>query len=178
MVNFIFITALAGISVFSVIFRIVRGKEKSRKKMIFFALLFMAMVMICFGGEAVLNYFDMGWRCTPFNIMLFLCTSLFIVTLWHCMCELYFLKYSSNQFMVICVSIVIIFTMLTALVLFYIYSSLLSWHDSLSAYNGQTIVCANDMHGGSCSWRYYTHINNLVHGAEITQDGWWGYPPF
>ena len=176
--GYIFRAVLVVISAFSVIFCIIRGKGKSRKKMILFIFLFMAMVMICFGGEAVLSHFDMGWRCTPFNTMLFLCNALFIIILWYCMCELNFLKNSSNQYIVHVCIYFLICMMLATLAWFTFYLSLSSWQDGLSTYNGQTIVYANDQHGGSCSWRYYAHINSLVHGAEITQDGWWGYPPF
>ena len=62
------------------------------------------------------------------------------------------------------------------IVLFF-YFQFFSWNDGLTTYNGQTIVYSNDMHGGSCAYRYYAHVNNLVHGIEITQNGLWGHPP-
>lgn len=175
--KYVFAAVLAAISVSFVIFCIVRGKGTSHKWLICFASIFCVMAAICFGGQAVLNRYDLGWRCTPFNTMLFLCAALLIATLWFCIRELISLQ-NVKPAVTVCGVFSLFLMMLVTLWLFAIYSNMLSWHDSLSSYNGQTIVCANDQHGGSCAWRYYVHINGLIHGAEITQYGWHGYPPF
>lgn len=176
--GYIFIAVLVAISFFSVVFCLLRGRGASHKKLVLFTSLLSVAAAVCFGGEAVLSHFDMGWRCAPFNTMLFLCSAFVIIVLWYCMRELSLLKNGSNQYIVMGGFISLMLMMLTTLIFFLFYFSLSSWQDHLSVHNNQTIVCANDMHGGSCSWRYYDHINRLVHGAEITQDGWWGDPPF
>lgn len=59
----------------------------------------------------------------------------------------------------------------------FLYFTGFSWSDGLTTYNDQTIVYKTNGHGSFGSWHYYTHINDLVHGIEITQDGWHGVPP-
>lgn len=165
------------ISIFFVMFCIVRGKGVSHRILVLFASLLCAVLIICFGGQAILTLFDMGWRCTPFNTMLFLAAMLFIATLCFGMRELSVLKGSSSiEFG--CGFISMLFAIAITLFSLFVYFHLLSWHDGLTTYNDQTIIYANDQHGGSCDWRYYTHINDLVHGAEILQEsGWIGNPP-
>ena len=80
--DFYFLSAVLGaISIIWVFFCIVSGKGISHKMLVFFTSLLCVVAMICFGGEVVLNHFGMGWRCTPFNIMLILCVILFTVIL-------------------------------------------------------------------------------------------------
>ena len=174
--SFIFSATSVLISAPSVIFCLLRSREVSHKKLPRSAFLLGAMVMICFGGKAILSHFDMGWRCTPFNIMLFLCAILFIITLWRCLDVLSLLK-NTNSVLIVCGFISLVLVIMITLARTAVYFPILSWHDKLSPHNGQMIVCANDMHGGSGNWRYYTHINDLIHGAEIAHDGlWWGTP--
>ena len=97
-------------------------------------------------------------------------------TLWYGMKELRVLK-DTNHILIGTGFISMLLVLIMIPVVLFFYFQFFSWHDKLSSYNGQTIVCSNDMHGGSCSWRYYTHINDFIHGVEITQDGWWGSPP-
>lgn len=176
--KYVFIVALAAISVAAVIFGLLRGRGVPRKKLLRSVLLLGGAALICFGGGAVLAQFDMGWRCAPFNIMLLLCVVLFAIMLWRCMNVLGLLENANSALRgcgIISLGLVLVITLMwTAL-----YFQLSSWRDKLYPYNGQMIVGANDMHGGSCAWHYYTHINSLVHGAEIAHDGsWWGPPPF
>lgn len=176
--NYVFIAALTAISAAAVVLSLLRGRGTPRKKLLRSVLLLGGATLICFGGEAMLAQFDMGWRCTPFNIMLFLCAVLFVIVLWHCMNVLSLLE---NTHSTLRASIFLFLTPVLVITLAWTaaYFCLLSWQDDLAPYNEQMIVCANDMHGGSGSWRYYVHINNLVHGAEIAHDGsWWGIPPF
>lgn len=175
--NYIFIIALIIISAPSVILCLLRSRGIPRKKLLCFAFLLGITAMICFGGKAILACFDMGWRCTPFNIMLFLCAILFIITLWRCLNVLSLLE-NTKPVLIGFGFISLVLVMIITLAWTAIYFHFLSWHDGLTTYNNQMIVYANDQHGGSCSWRYYSHVNSLVHGIEITQDGWWGYPPF
>lgn len=175
--EYVFGAVLVAISVFYIFFCCFRGRGASHKKLVCFASLLGTMFLICFGGNAILSLFGMGWRCTPFNVMLGIGAVLFIATLWFAMKELSILK-TINHAMIVSglVSMILVLLMIPMFLL--IYFTLFSWHDKLATYEDQTIVCANDMHGGSCSWRYYTHVNNLVHGIEITQSDWWGTPPF
>lgn len=175
--EYIFTGVLGIISIFLIVYCLFRGKGTPHRKLIFFTSLLGVVATVCFGGGAILACFDMGWRCTPFNIMLFLCAVLFIITLWRSLNVLSVLE-DTNPVLVRCGFIAMMLMTFIVLAWIFIYFQFLSWHDSLSTYNGQMIVCSNDMHGGSCSWRYYTHINSLVHGVEITRDGWWGTPPF
>lgn len=174
----LFVAVIIAISVFSVIFCIVRGRGASHRKLVFFSVLLCMVAMVCFGGQAVLTCFGMGWRCTPFNTMLGLSIVLFIVVMGFGMKELSALKENTNPAIVWCGCISMLLMIIVTLLFAFLYFLLSSWHDSLSSLNGQMIVCSNDMHGGSCYWRYYNHINSLIHGVEITQDSWWGYPPF
>lgn len=176
--NYVFIVAPAAISVAAVILGLLRGRGVPRKKLLRSVFLLGGAALICFGGGAVLAQFDMGWRCAPFNIMLFLCVVLFAIMLWRCMNVLRLLE-NTNSVLRGCGLISLALVLVVTLTWTAFYFQLSSWRDKLYPYNGQMIVCANDMHGGSCSWRYYTHINSLVHGAEIEHNGsWWGAPPF
>lgn len=174
--NCVFGAVLIAISIISVILCLIRGKGASHKKLVFFVSLLVIVAIICFGGQAALTLFGMGWRCTPFNIMLMLCAIFFIATLWCGVRELIVLK-DANPIMVGCGLISMLLVIAITLISAFFYFQLSSWHDGLTTYNDQTIVYANDQHGGSCSWRYYNHINSLVHGAEITIYGWHGNPP-
>ena len=173
----IIVAALVVISVSSIIFCIVRGRGASHRMLIFSVSLLGVVAMICFGGEVVLSHFGMGWRCTPFNIMLILCVILFTVILCFVTRELLVLE-DANPIMVGSGFISMLLAISIILLTTFGYFFLSSWHDGLTTYNDQTIVYANDQHGGSCAWRYYTHVNDLVHGAEILQeDDWIGNPP-
>ena len=176
----IIVAALVVISVSSIIFCIVRGRGASHRMLIFSVSLLGVVAMICLGGEVVLNHFGMGWRCTPFNTMLSLGFILFIVILCFSMfsiCEFIDLK-NVNRIMVGCGFTSMLLVIFITLISAFFYFHAFSWHDGLTTYNDQTIVYANDQHGGSCDWRYYTHINDLIHGVEILQeDGWHGNPP-
>lgn len=174
---YIFSPILGVISMIGVVFCIVRGKGISHKILVFFTSLLCVAAILCFGGNAILSMFGMGWRCTPFNIMLMLCALFFIAILCYSIWELIVLE-DANPVMVGCGCISMVLSIVMILMLTFAYFHLSSWHDGLTTYNDQTIVYANDQHGGSCDWRYYTHINGLVHGAEILQeDSWIGNPP-
>lgn len=173
----IFVAILVAMSIFSVVLCLIRGKGASHKMLVIFTSMLVVMAIVCFGGHFVLSYFDMGWRCTPFNTMLFLCSILFIVMLGFGMKELSILE-DDNPAIVWCGCISMLLVIIITLFSTFFYFQLSSWHDGLTTYNNQTIVYANDQHGGSCAWQYYTHINDLVHGVEILQeDGWIGNPP-
>lgn len=175
--KYIFVAILGIISIFSVVFCLLRGKGATHKKLLCFTSMLGAVATICFGGGAILSRFDMGWRCAPFNIMLFFCAILVVITLWHSLNALSVLA-DTHPVLFGCGYLSMTLMIFIILAWTFIYFQILSWHDSLAAYNGQTIVCSSDMHGGSASWRYYIHINSLVHGVEITRDSWWGTPPF
>lgn len=168
---------VVAISIIGVIFCIVRGKGISHKILVFSTSLLCVVAMLCFGGNAILSMFGMGWRCTPFNTMLMLCAILSIIILCCCTCE--FVRIKNTNIVLTgcgCISMALVVNLIVISAVGYFHLS--SWHDGLSTYNDQTIVYANDQHGGSCSWRYYTHINDLVHGVEILQEvGWIGNPP-
>ena len=173
----VYIYVLVAMSIFSVVLCLIRGRGASHKILVCFAALLGTMLLICFGGNAVLSLFGMGWRCTPFNIMLMLCAVFFIAILCCGVWGLIVLK-DVNPVMVGCGCISTVLSIVLTLFLTFDYFWLSSWHDGLTTYNDQTIVYSNDQHGGSCDWRYYTHINDLVHGVEILQeDGWIGNPP-
>ena len=172
----IFVAILVTISI-SVISCIVRRKGTSHKRLVLFSSMLGLVAMVCFGGQVVLNLFSMGWRCTPFNIMLMLCAILSIIILCCCIGDL-FRSENTNIVSIVCgfIPMVLVVNFIVIYAVGYFHHS--SWHDGLTTYNDQTIVYANDQHGGSCSWRYYNHINSLVHGVEILQeDSWIGNPP-
>lgn len=176
--KYFFFGILAVLSAAAVVLGLMRGSGEPRKRLARSVLLLGGTALVCFGGEAVLAQFDMGWRCGPYNLMLFLCVILFVVTLWRCLNVLSLLENTrsilqASGFISLVLMLVITLAGTAA------YFLLFSWHDDLAPHNGQMIVCANDMHGGSGSWRYYAHINDLVHGAEIEHEGrWHGAPPF
>lgn len=175
--EYVFGVVLGVISVFSIIFCCFRGKGASHKKLVLFTSLLSVMVLICFGGNAILSFWGMGWRCTPFNNMLLLCSVLSIPTLWYAMKESITLKDTNSILVGTGFASMLLVLIMIPIVLFF-YFQFFSWNDGLTTYDGQTIVYSNDMHGGSCAYRYYAHVNNLVHGVEITQDGWWGKSHF
>ena len=161
---------LAVISIILVFFCIVHGKGISHKILIFFTSLLCVVAMVCFGGSAVLSIFDMGWRCTPFNTMLGLCSVLFISVLLCGIWQLIHLE-NRNHTLIGCG----VCSMLLAIVIIplsafgYWFGS--SWSDDLIEYDDQTIIYASNGNGSVGERRYYIHINNLVHGVEITQKG-------
>jgi hypothetical protein len=167
----------AVISAAAVVLGLIQGSGEPRKKLARSVLLLGALALLCFGGEFALSRMGMGWRCTPFNLMLFLCAVLLAVTLWRCMNVLSLLEGTRSVIQAsgfVSLALVLMITLVGTP----LYFLLFSWHDKLAPHNEQMIVCANDMHGGSGSWRYYAHINNLVHGEEIERhDGWYGTPP-
>lgn len=174
--KYILFAILAVISAAAVVLGLIQGSGEPRKKLARSVLLLGTLALLCFGGEFALSRMGMGWRCTPFNIMLFLCAVLFVVTMWRGMNALSLLEGTRS---VIQASGFVAMVLVMGITLAWAagYFTLLSWHDKLAPHNGEMIVCANDMHGGSGSWRYYAHINDLVHGEEIEHDGWWGTPP-
>lgn len=170
--KYILFGVLTTLSAAAVILGLMRGSGKPRKRLLRSVLLLGGAALVCFGGEAVLAQFDMGWRCGPFNLMLFLCVVLFVVMVWRCLNVLSLLE---NTRSVLQTAGFISLTLVIGITLAYTaaYFCLLSWKDDLVPHNGQTIVYANDIHGGSGARRYFTHINSLVHGAEIEHDGLW-----
>lgn len=177
-INCILGIAIIVISVFYIVYCIIRGRGTWHKKLVCFASLLGMMILICFGGNAILSLFGMGWRCTPFNAMLFLGAIFFIITLWYSMQELIVLK-NANPTIVRCGIISMLLVIIITLAAVFLYFTLSSWcwYDDLTTYNEQTIVYATNGHGSFGSWRYYTHINDLVHGEQVLQDGWRGVPP-
>ena len=174
---YIFSAIIVAISIIGVIFCIVRGKGISHKILVFFTSLLCVAAMLCFAGNAMLSIFGMGWRCTPFNTMLNLCFVLIISILLCGVKELISLK-DTNPALIGCGVTSMFLAIFITLMSAFLYFTGFSWHDGLTTYNDQTIVYSNDQHGGSCAWRYYTHINDLVHGVEILQEvGWIGNPP-
>lgn len=168
----------AVISIIFAIFCIVHGKGISHKILTFFASLLCVVAMVCFGGEAVLNHFGMGWRCTPFNAMLGLCSVLFIPVLLCGIWQLIHLYEDRNPALIRCG----VCSMLLAIVIIpmssFIYWFGSSWSDCLIEYDDQTIIYASNGNGSAGERRYYIHINDMVHGVEITQDGWRGGRPW
>ena len=169
---------LAVISIILVIFCIVRGKGTSHKILIFFTSLLCVVAMVCFGGNAILSMFGMGWRCTPFNTMVGLCFVLFIPILLCSIWQLIHLE-GRNHTLIGCgvISMLLALVVIPMCSLIYFFDTSLS--DNFTEYDGQTIVYASNGHGSYGSvWHYYTPINDLVHGTEITQDGWHGVRPW
>ena len=173
---YIFSAIVVAISIIGVIFCIVRGKGISHKILIFFTALLCAVAMFCFGGNAILSMFGMGWRCEPFNTMLHLCFVLIIPILLCGVKGLISLKDTNPAFIGCGVTSMFLAIFITLLLSSFYFTSF-SWSDGLTAYDDQTIVYKTNGHGSFGSWHYYTHINGLVHGIEITQDGWHGVPP-
>ena len=170
--KYILFAVLALISVAAVVLSLARGTGEPRKKPVRSVLLLGGAALVCFGGEFALSRMGMGWLCTPFNIMLFLCAVLFVVTMWRGMNALSLLEGTRSVIQAsgfVALALVLVITLAGTP----LYFLLFSWHDKLAPHNEQMIVCANDMHGGSGSWRYYAHINDLVHGEEIEHDGPW-----
>ena len=83
--KYLLFTILAVISAAAVVLGLIRGSGEPRKKLARSVLTLGALALLCFGGEFALSRMGMGWRCTPFNLMLFLCAVLLAVTLWRCM---------------------------------------------------------------------------------------------
>ena len=173
---YIFSAILGAISIIWAIFCIVRGKGISHKILVFFTSLLCVVAMLCFGGNAILSMFGMGWRCKPFNTMLQLCFVLVALLLLCGIWELLSLK-DTNPALVGCGIISISLALIVILISSFFYFQATSWSDGLTVYEDQTIVYKTNGHGSFGSWHYYTHINDLVHGIEITQDGWHGAPP-
>ena len=174
---YIFSAIVVAISIIGVIFCIVRGKGISHKILVFSISLLCVVAILCFGGNAILSMFGMGWRCKPFNTMLQLCFVL-IVPILLCSIKGLISLEDANPALIGCGITSMFLAILVTLMSASLYFHFLSWNDGLTTYNDQTIVYSNDQHGGSCAWRYYTHISDLVHGAEILQeDSWIGNPP-
>ena len=173
---YIFSAILGAISIAWVIFSIVRGKGLPRIILVFFTSLLCVGATLCFGGNAVLSMFDMGWRCEPFNIMLFLCSLLVVPVSLFGILQLISLK-DTNSVLIRCGILSISIALIVILISSFLYFQLTSWSDGLTVYDAQTIVYKTNGHGSFGSWHYYTHINDLIHGIEITQDGWHGTPP-
>lgn len=163
---YVLLAVAAVISVAVVVLGLLRGKGTPRKKLLRSVLLLGGVALICFGGEAALAQFDMGWRCAPYNAMLVVCFVLFLVVLWRCVKVLAF---GENTHPAIQASVMSTLTLVLVMVSVWggAYFSLSRWNDFLALYDGQMIVCANDCNGGSGAWRYYDHINSIVHGGEI-----------
>ena len=159
--KYLLFAILAVISAAAVVLGLIRGSGEPRKKLARSVLTLGALALLCFGGEFVLSRMGMGWRCTPFNVMLFLCAVLLSLL------EGTRSVIQASGF--VSLALVLVITLAGTP----LYFLLFSWHDKLAPHNEQMIVCANDMHGGSGSWRYYAHINGLVHGEEIEHDGPW-----
>jgi len=174
--NYVLIAVLAVISVVAVVLGLLRGKGTPRKKLLRSVLLLGGVALVCFGGEAVLAQFGMGWRCAPYNAMLVLCFVLLIVVLWRCMNALTLLENTDPAIrMSVMFSLTMALVVASALVAVGFHLS--KWNDFLAPYDEQMIVCANNCNGGSGAWRYYAHINSIVHGGEIASDGSrWGVP--
>lgn len=175
---YIFAAILAIISIIWAFFCIVHGKGVSHKILICSTFLLCVVVMVCFGGEAVLNHFDMGWRCAPFNAMLHLCFALFIPVLLCGIWQLIRLK-DRNPTLIRCGVISMSLALIVIPISSWVYFEFTSCSNFFTEYNGQIILYATNSHGSYGSiWRYYLPINDLVHGAEITQDGWHGVRPW
>lgn len=175
---YIFSSIPAIISIIGVIYCVVHGKGISHKILVCFASLWCLVFLVCFGGNVVLSFFDMGWHCTPFNTMLKLCCVLSIPTLLCGIKVLFSIKVSDWRYEAIGV-----ISMALALIVIPISSGLYfeftSCDDSFTEYENQTILVASNGHGSyGYIWHYYIPINDLVHGAEITQDGWHGVRPW
>ena len=174
--RWVIIAVLVAVSVFSIVLCLFRGRGASHKMLLCSIVLLGAAALVCFVGDAVLACFGMGWRCTLFNNMLLLCVVLLIATLCCCMsalCHLEGVKPALIQSGVFSMILVILITVMSA----FFYFMLSSWSDGLTTYDGQVIVYETNGHGSFGAWRYYTHINDLVHGAEIKLDGWYLAPP-
>ncbi|MDE6590454.1 MAG: hypothetical protein K2K53_08975 [Oscillospiraceae bacterium] len=177
------IAAMDGISVVAVVLGLLWGRGVPRKKLLRSVLLLVGAALICFGSEAALEQFGMGWRCTPFNIMMFLCLALFTAMLLRCMNVF---RHLENTHWAVQASgrvLLVLLVLILVIKLFWVYAGfrLGSWYDSLEPFNGQMIVCARDVHGGSGAWYYYAHINSIVHGTQFARDGslyLHGYPRF
>ena len=169
---------LAVISIILAIFCIIRGKGTSHKILIFFTSLLCVVAMVCFGGEVVLNHFDMGWRCTPFNTMVGLCFVLSIPILLCSIWQLINIE-SMNHTLIGCGVVSMLLALLVIPMCSLLYFTGTSLNDYCYENEGQTIVAASNGHGSYASVRrYYLPINDLVHGTEITQDVWHGVRPW
>ena len=161
---------LAVISIILAIFCIIRGKGASHKILIFFTSLLCVVAMVCFGGEVVLNHFDMGWRCTPFNTMVGLCFVLSVPILLCSIWQLINIE-GMNHTMIRCGVVSMLLALLVIPMCSFLYFAGTSLEDCCYEKDGQTIVAVSNGHGSYASVRRsYLPINDLVHGAEITQD--------
>ena len=177
--DFYFLSAVFGaISIIWVFFCIVSGKGISHKMLVFFTSLLCVVAMICFGGEVVLNHFDMGWRCTPFNTMVGLCFVLSIPILLCSIWQLINIE-GMNHTLIGCGVVSMLLALLVIPMCSLLYFTGTSLNDYCYENEGQTIVAASNGHGSYASVRrYYLPINDLVHGTEITQDVWHGVRPW
>ena len=136
---YIFGAIVVAISIIGVIFCIVRGKGILHKILVFFISLLCVVAMLCFGGNAILSMFGMGWRCEPFNIMVYLCFLLVVPVLLFGIWELISLK-DTNPALIRCGIISISLALIVISISSLLYFQFTSWGDGLTVYDNKTII--------------------------------------
>ena len=147
------------------IFSLIRGTEPAKKRLCRSLLLLGGMILLRFGGNYVLSWLNMGWRCTPRYVMSFLIWILVAVSIARCLQTLASLPENRTSpiwlgsFLSLLISAVF-FTLL----LIVLYSDRL--HEAVITVNAQTIIKEGKMNGGAVR-RFYLPVNFLVHGQEL-----------
>lgn len=131
-----------------------------------------AVLLVRFGGGAVLALFDMGWRCGPRYAMDAILVILFIVAMYHCTTVLEQLAsvHPSKSVAYHLGAIVLMLTMFILPCASFIHYTMFSWHDWVETKNGYTIVRESNGHGSMGEVRCFLPINGLVHGTALEYD--------
>jgi len=174
---FLFVCAVCTLTAAAtLIFCLVRSSGPERKKLLRTALLLGAVALLRFGGEAVLSWMDMGWRCTPRYVLDFMFGALLLITVYRCKRALGPLEsrfsshptvYWSSQLALA----VAMFLIPVSMVVF----SMDNLSEEVVVRDGQEMVREFKINGGAVS-RCYAPVNGLVHGVELDYD-WYGVQP-
>ena len=150
------------------ILSLARGADPAKKHLRRSLLLLGGMILLRFGGNCVLSWLNIGWRCTPRYLMSFLIWVLVVVSIARCLQTLASLPENRTSpiwlgsFLSLLISAVF-FTLL----LIVLYSDRL--HEAVITVNGQTIIKEGKTNGGAVR-RFYLPVNFLVHGQELEYD--------
>lgn len=150
------------------ILSLVRGSGPAKKRLQQSLLLLGGMILLRFGGNCVLSWLNIGWRCTPRYLMSFLIWVLVVVSIARCLQTLASLPENRTSLIWLgsFFSLIISAAFLTILMIA-LYSDRL--HEAVITVNGQTIIKEGKTNGGAVR-RFYLPVNFLVHGQELEYD--------
>lgn len=148
------------------IFSLIRGTEPAKKRLCRSLLLLGGMILLRFGGNYVLSWLNMGWRCTPRYVMSFLIWILVAVSIARCLQTLASFpeQHSPSPAWLGSFLSLFMFAVFLTLLMIALYSDRLN--ESVVSVDGQTIIKEGKMNGGAVR-RFYLPVNFLVHGQEL-----------